>query len=132
MHAAAVIDVERYLRIEVSERIVRQSGEMDHRLDALQVALREVAHILHQGWHRHDGAAGFECAALIKVAVAADHLVTGLEQHRHHDRADVAAMPSDQNSHLSAPISIGGSATASTRSSLWRIGECFRRPQKPS
>jgi hypothetical protein len=45
--------------------------------------------------HLGDLAAGLEGAARIEIAVETGHLMARLDQHGHHDRADITQMPSD-------------------------------------
>ena len=62
---------------------------MDDGIEALEVTRFDLADVLAQGRHVDDGAARRVGAALVKIGVEAADRVAGLDQHRHHDRADV-------------------------------------------
>ena len=99
MHAAAVVDAVGRVRIEIAERVVGQSREMNDCVEPIKVAHVGVAQIFADMRHLGDLAAGGKGAALIELAVETGHLMACLDQHRHHDRADIAQMPSDQHAH---------------------------------
>lgn len=44
-----VVDLVRQLRVEIAERIVRQTGQMDNSIEAVEVGEIHVAHILLDG-----------------------------------------------------------------------------------
>ena len=60
-----MIDAVGHVGIEIAERIVGESGEMNDRVDASEIASLEVAYILRNGGHIDDGAAGIKGAALV-------------------------------------------------------------------
>ena len=45
-NAAAMIDGVGVLGVEIAERVVGQRGQMDHRIDALEIRGLRVAHVL--------------------------------------------------------------------------------------
>ena len=104
MDAAAVIDAEGDVRIDVAQGIVRQRREVDDGVDARQIGARHVANVLPEHGHIGNPAAGLIGAALVKVAVAADDLVARLQEHRHHHRSDIAKMAGHQDFHRQAPL----------------------------
>ena len=59
----------------------------------------DVANVLADMRHVSDVAAGGKRAALVEIAVEADNLMARLQQHGHHDGADVAQMPGHQHAH---------------------------------
>ena len=75
MHAAAMIDVVSDIGVEVAERIVGQRGEVNDGVNASEVFLGGVAHILADMRHHGEVAAGGECAPLIEIAIEADDLM---------------------------------------------------------
>jgi hypothetical protein len=97
MDRAAVIDLVRQVRIEISQRIVRERGEMHDGVASAQVGGLDVANILHDGGHLRHAAA--ERAAVIQVDVHAEHVVPGGLQAPRQDRADVAEMTGDEDAH---------------------------------
>ena len=92
-----MIDVVRELGVEITERVVRERGEVDHGLVPFEVARSDVANVAP---HRPYGLAGIaERARLIEVRVETDRFVAGLEQHRYHPRPDVAVVTCHEDSH---------------------------------
>src|SRR5262245_9665676 len=49
--------------------------------------------------HVANDAPGGKSAMLVKIAVETDNFMARLEQHRNHDGADIAQVPSDQHAH---------------------------------
>jgi hypothetical protein len=70
---AQVVDVEGQLGVQVAERIVRQRGEVDDGVHALEVGARDVAEVLAN--RRHVGTGPDVGARLEQVAVEADDVV---------------------------------------------------------
>jgi hypothetical protein len=75
-----MVDLERQLRIEVAQRVVRQAGKMQHGVEAEEIRHLEFADVFAQARDVVDRTAALERATLVKVAVAAEHIVSGLEQ----------------------------------------------------
>src|SRR5215831_14622136 len=74
---------------------------MDNRIEAFQVAAREITEILAD--FRNRRRLSRELAPREQVAVETDDLVSGSLQNRTGDGADIAFMPGEQNLHA-API----------------------------
>src|SRR4029078_9115134 len=91
-HAGVMIYAVAYIGIEVAERIVGESGEMNDRFDASKIASLEVTHVLRNGGHIDEGAAGGEGAARLKITITANDAVPRFQEHGRRDAADVAAM----------------------------------------
>ena len=91
---------------------------MDDRVEALEVAARDVTDVLADRGHLDRLVA--ERAALVVEVVEAGHVVAGLQEHRCDAGADVAVVPCDQDSH--GPHSVPGA-----RLVLGRAGEKIRR-----
>ena len=99
MHAAAMIDGVSDIGVEIAERVVGQRCEVNDGVNASEVFLGGVAHILADMRHHCEVAAGGEGALLIKIAVEADDLVARLQQHGHHHGSDIAKMSGNQYAH---------------------------------
>src|SRR4249920_3811319 len=85
-----MVDLIRRLRIEVPDRVVAHSGEVDHRIEADQVLTPDVADVHPQAVDlRRIGA---ERAGGEQVRVDSEDLVSGPLQQRDQHRADVAVM----------------------------------------
>ena len=93
-----MVDVVGRLRVEVSDRVVADRGEMDHGVEADEILAVDVsdvgAHRLDLGWRRPERAGGEE------VGVEADDLVARPLQHGHEDGADVAVVAADEDAHM--------------------------------
>ena len=98
-NTGAMIDVIGKTWLEVTKRIVGECRKMQHGIEPLEVGDLYVARVLEDGRHIADGAALRERAACIEIAVETDHVVSGLKQLRCENRADIAAMSSQQNTH---------------------------------
>ena len=93
-----MVDVVGRLRVEVSDRVVADRGEVDHRVEADEVLALDVADV---GPHRLDlGASGAERAGGEEVGVEADDLVAGPLEHGDEHGADVAVVASDEDAHV--------------------------------
>ena len=87
MHRPAMIDLIGQVGVEVAKGVVGERGQMQHRVEAVQVGSSDVADVLtHSGDVR-----GFfaEQAVMKKAAVQPDDLVTFALKHGNHDSADV-------------------------------------------
>src|SRR5262249_30315097 len=105
--AAKLVDLIREFGPQMSEMIVRQGSEMDDGVDSLEILALDVANVFADGWYLHDAAARSESAALVKVAVEANHFVARLEQHRSHDSPDVSQVPRQHYAHCRSPLLSG-------------------------
>ena len=83
-----MVDVVGDLRIQVTQRVVGKGGQMDDRLESLQVPPLNVPEVDSELRHRLNP--WRERAFLKQVAVETHHVVTGAQQPGHHGRADVA------------------------------------------
>ena len=99
MHAATVIDGVSDVRVQVAEGVVGQRCQMNDGVNASEVFLGGVAHILANMRHHSEVAAGDEGALLIKIAVEADDVVAGLQEHGHHHGSNIAKMSGNQYAH---------------------------------
>ena len=97
-----MVDVVGQLGVEVAEGVVRQRREVHDGVEALEVALDDIAGVLAD---RRDAHAGAEAAALEEVDVEADDLVARLLQKRHQDSANVSVVTGYQNLHMLAFLS---------------------------
>ena len=86
-----MVDVVGQLRIEVTQRIVRQGGEMHHAVEAVEIRLREVAEVLT--YLRNFRRRPSEIAARKKVRIESDNFVARGTQHGSGNRADIALVP---------------------------------------
>ena len=83
-----MVDLVGTLRIEIAQRVVRERGQVDHRIEAVQVRLPDVAQI-----HAPSGRlrrALTERAPLEQTIVQPDDRMVRATQHRRHHRADIA------------------------------------------
>jgi hypothetical protein len=62
---------------------------MDDGVEPFEVFARDIADVLADMRHRRDAAARLKGAALIEIAVEADHFVARPQQHRDHHSSDV-------------------------------------------
>src|SRR5690606_37019874 len=95
----AMVDVVGDFRIEIAERIVGKRGEMNYRIEPFEVSGLDIADVLIDGLHVRERSARLIGAAAIKVAVISSYVKAMLQEHGHHHRADVSAMPRHQNLH---------------------------------
>jgi hypothetical protein len=97
-HRGAVVDVEGDAPRQLAQRVVRQAGQVHHRVDAVEVASRDVAQVLHD-----DRIAGSRRRAeqgLVEIAgVEADHFVARVDDRGGEHAPDIAIGAGDQNSH---------------------------------
>ena len=75
-----MVDVVRELRVEVTERIVRQGGEVDDGFETLEMAGLDVPEIKPDAGDLLPAIP--EAARLVEAGVEPHHLVTGLDQQR--------------------------------------------------
>ena len=96
--AAVVVDLERDVRVELADRIVRQLGKVDDRVEAAQVLHGDVPDVLgHPG--RRAVHAVVQPADAVEAGVEAGDVVAAVEQIGAQDRADIALAAGDQDSH---------------------------------
>ena len=92
-----MVDVVGDLRRQRAERIVGQCGEMDDRVETVQLLERHIPQVhLDARWILRSGA---EHAVGEKAGVQTGYVVPRGLQDRHHDRAQITLMPGDQYSH---------------------------------
>ena len=96
-HRRQMIDVVGELRIQVAERIVRQGGEVNHRVEAGELGRLDPAHVGAN--RRHLRAFAAEGAFLEKIRIQPDDLVTRADEDVHHHGADIAVVTGYQYSH---------------------------------
>ena len=97
--AGEVVDVVGQGRVEVAERIVRQRGQVDDRVDPVELLHGDVAQVGVDLRDRRQPVGVAERAAAIQVGVEPDDLVTGRLEDGDEDGADVAEMTGDENPH---------------------------------
>ena len=81
---------------------------MDDGVEPDEVGDVDVAHILANVRNVDDAAALRKGAALVKIAVEADDLVTRLQDHRNHDGSDIAEMTCHHHTHDFRPLVAAG------------------------
>src|SRR5262245_57287254 len=92
-----MIDVVGAVGVEIAQRIIRQGGEMDDRVEAGQGILLDFTKIDAE---RSDVVEpGTEITAREELGIEADHVVAGGPQKRDEHGADVTGVTGDQNSH---------------------------------
>ena len=96
-----LVDVVGELGIEVAEWIVRQRGEVDDGVDALEIGRLDVADVPADLGDLGERAG--EAALPVVVGVHPDDLDAVCEQHRDQHRSDVSLVPSDQYAHDRPP-----------------------------
>ena len=94
-----VVDVVGELAIEVAERVVRQGGEVDDRVEPAQVVHGHVAQVALDRRDARQARRVAEGAGAVEIDVEADDLVTGGQEFRHEDGADVAEVTGDEDPH---------------------------------
>ena len=100
-HGALVVDLEGHFRPVLAERVVRQLGQMHHRVEALEILRRQRAQVLEHRIRRHRQANRIEVQAAVTVEarVEAGDLVAVRGEDRSRARADVALGAGQQNLH---------------------------------
>jgi hypothetical protein len=111
--AAAVVDLERHVRVELAQRIVRQLGEVDHRVEAAQVVDGQVPDVGRPPRGRPVDAV-VEPADAVEAGVDAADVVAVSHQVRREDRPDIALAAGDQYAHRS-PVDGSRCRSAGTR-----------------
>ena len=89
-----MVDVVGGLGIEVAERVVAYSGEVDNSVEPGEVVALDSADVFADRFDLRRGVA--HDAGSEQVGVEADDVVAGLLQHRDEHRADVAVMAGDE------------------------------------
>jgi hypothetical protein len=74
-----VIDVVGEVAIQIAQRVVGQSCQVDHGIEALQVRFVQVADIFADFRNRRSGRS--KITALEQTGVHADHVMTSIPQH---------------------------------------------------
>src|SRR5215470_8075901 len=93
-----VVDVVGQVRVQVSQWIVGQSRQVEHRLTTLQIRYCNVAQILTDGGELPGSLP--ERALFKKIAVQSDDFVPSVRQQRRHHRADISLMTRNQYPHF--------------------------------
>ena len=94
-----MVDLVRELGIEIAERVVREIGQVDHRVEAAQLIDRDIPHVLLELRNGYNTLL-FERALLEQIGVEAHHFVARFDEDRDHNGADVALMAGDQYLHF--------------------------------
>jgi hypothetical protein len=92
-----MVDVIRALGVQVSERVVRDAGQVNHRVEPAQRLDRHVAHIVGQG--RKGLGRRSEIAGGEQIRVETNYLMARPVEHWTKQCADVTRVPSEQNLH---------------------------------
>src|SRR5690606_32044877 len=110
--AAAVVDAVGEPGPELAERVVRQLGEVDDGVDALEVLGADVADVDDVGAGPLRSAGGVEPALAVEAGIDADDLVAVGEELGGEHRADVTVDTGDEQtqSHQSFHTFQGGAA----------------------
>ena len=92
-----MVDVVGQLRGQRAERVVRQGGEVDHRVEAREVLGLDVAQVdpMALGVVRRRA----EHAVGEQPVIQADHLVTRVDEHGGHHGAQITLVPGQQHAH---------------------------------
>ena len=94
-HGRLVVDLLGPGLVQVADRIVRERRQVDHGVEGAQVGRLQVADVLADRRNRYRVAGD---RAVVEVAgVEPDDVVAALQQPRRHDRAEVTAVPGDQD-----------------------------------
>src|SRR5262245_26239206 len=111
--------------MQVAKRVIRQGGQVDHRIDAVEITGLGVTHVFADMRHFGDGTACRKRAAGIEIAVEANDVMTRPQQHRHHNRSDVAQVARHQHAHVHS--SFAATPTVSLHGELAHM-EGLRQP----
>jgi hypothetical protein len=96
-HCCVVVDVVGQAGIQIAQRVVRQRGQMQHRVEAFHVRLRQATDIFTD---LRDVLRSLpEVAAREEIGVQADNLMAGGAQDGASNGADIAFMSSQKDSH---------------------------------
>ena len=93
-----MINVIGELRVEIAQRIVGKSGQMNDRVETPEIRFRQVAQILADFRNRLGRRS--KVAPAVKIGIDPDHFVTSRLQYRPRDGADVTLMTCKQNFHM--------------------------------
>src|ERR1051325_9937088 len=96
-----MVDFVRETRVQVSEGVVRQGGEVGDRIDAFEDLWTNVADVAFNRGHPGDPGWVSEGTPAVQIAVDTNDRMTVLEQQRHQPSADVPEVTSDQHPHRS-------------------------------
>ena len=92
-----MIDLERAPLVQVAQRVIGERREMDHRIEASQIAWDDIADILSNG--RHGDGIVTKRASFVEVGVETGDRVSRPHQHPDHHRTDIAVVPGYQYPH---------------------------------
>ena len=95
-----MVDVVGEARLEIAERIVGQRCQMQDAVEAGEIVERGIARVFMDRRHVEHRAAGSERATGIEVGIHSDNVMTGLDQHRGENGADISQMAGHQNTHV--------------------------------
>src|SRR3954463_8454761 len=102
MTGSGVVDFERPARIQVSERIVTESGQVDDGIEAFQVVRSNIPNVFANG---RDVRTTRSITASLKVTrIESCYFVARGAQHTMHYRSYVTIMAGYQDSHLLSRI----------------------------
>ena len=93
-----VVDLVGQVRVQVAQRVVGQSGQVDDGIEPVEVFRSDLAHV-DPARGRLIGGRGPQHARREQAEVHPDRIVPGVGQHGHHDRTYVASGTSDQYTH---------------------------------
>jgi hypothetical protein len=96
-HAGPVVDLVGEVRVEIAQRIIRQRREVDDRVEALQVGLLDVAHVLAQVRNVNRRVA--VRAKAVQIRVDAGDVKSFSDEDRDHNRPDEPKMPRYEDFH---------------------------------
>ena len=102
-HAAEVVDLERDLRIQRTDRVVRQLGQVDDRVVPAQILDSVTLPDVLRNPRRRPIDAVVQPAAAMEPGVDPGHVVSTIEQVGAQDRADVALAAGHQHAHQLSP-----------------------------
>src|SRR5688572_13900271 len=92
-----MINPERQLAVNVTERIVGECRQMQHRIKTLTILDGDIAHVFFD--IRNSRQAFAKRAGAEQIAIHADNLITLREKHGRENGADIAKVTSDENTH---------------------------------
>src|SRR5262245_29294916 len=78
---------------------------MDDGVESFDILTFDVTNILADMRHARDAATSDKVAAVVEIAVEADHLMARLQQHRNHHGSDISQMSRHHYTHDRLPPS---------------------------
>ena len=97
-----MVDLIGDFRVVFAERIVRQLGQVNDGVEALEVSRRDTTQVFDQRRSRdlHVAGIGEQPAVTVIAVVQAYDVVPGFDQSRNQHATDIAVDAGDQNSHF--------------------------------